>query len=459
MALPSPAGEPPDPSPSQPRWPAPTALPTLSLVGEELQLHDANDAAVDAFRVDVGNFSASKWLCVRGDDPRAVLDRLVRASRAYRWGRQDPPVLRYDLPRSTKPTASAAAEVLVSARIAADEQTEYTITFLRPISTSPSDLEALGPVPSRHFASRVPHPVFAATPPESASPTPSPIPIAHGPPPVTAISPSSLNSLSESEASRSASFSSGHSVSSRRNHRPAVGPERRNLPLSPEATSMLAHATGLVTHPASRRESIDGGHTDSRQPSIDADQDSTLALEDKLPLSVSVLVGRTTSLDRGIEALSDGTDRGAGKPLPFRVPTRGERDADADAGAARDTTPSDGDGAQTPDAPQVFADDEELTNGATLPATESVPSSPAAPLNGSVAAAKRHTLTLHNLVDMIETVPMVSAWQRSGGVPAPGTHPSRPSRNRSCSWQTLMAELPGSTKPGTITPVPTLLST
>ncbi|GAA5883852.1 hypothetical protein JCM3774_005798 [Rhodotorula dairenensis] len=400
--LPLSSAEPPGPVPS-PRWPAPAALPTLCLVGSDLRLADPNEAAIDALRLDADTFSGSKWLQTRGargaDEPHAVLDRLAQDSRAYRWGRDEPPVLRY---WSGHAVGAAAAEVLVSRDSTLAGEPVYTITFLRPIPTSssspppPVDLEAVGPVPPRRFASRVPHldPV-AASAELAAGPFPSSIPPVNSLP-QPAISPSSWNSLCGSDASRSASFSSGYSMSSRRPNRPAVGPERRKLPLSPEATSMLAHATGFLTQPTARRESVDGG--DSRPPPwSEMEQCAQSALEDKLPLSVSVLVGRTTSLDRGIEALSDGTDRSAGKPLPFRVPTRAEQDAQAHPALGE---------AQNCDELGLSTQDE-IVNGVASPATDFAPSSPVASLNGSTSAAKRQTLTLHNLVDMVETVPMI----------------------------------------------------
>ncbi|TKA52049.1 hypothetical protein B0A53_04709 [Rhodotorula sp. CCFEE 5036] len=369
-------------------------LPTLSLVGPHLRLGNFNEAAVDALQPKAADdFSATEWLRVGDDevDAHAILDRLVQDSRAYRWGQNDPPILKY---RSVGPTP-AAAEVLVSATRNQSDETVYTLTLIRP--ATPPETNAVGPGPPRRFASRVPPQLDTVAAAAAATGATAPISISSSPSgvPAPAISPPLLSGLSGSDASRSASFSSGFSASSRKAaNRPAVGLERRNLPLSPETTSMLAHATGLVTgksHPSTRRTSI--------HDSDDAGTNGT-TLEDKLPPSVSVLVGRTQSLDRGIEALSDGTDRGAGKPLPFRVPTPAERDAHSPGSSPIPSPPV--------EPESSTAEDDPFTSGAATPASASTrPASPTLSLNGSLEAARRQTLTLHNLVDMVETVPMI----------------------------------------------------
>lgn len=399
--------------------PPPPGLPTLCLAGPQLRLDGINEVAVDVLQLqNADHFSGSEWLQVDHTDAHAILERLVQDSGAYKWGQNEPPILKYRV----GPTR-AVAEVLVSASQNHSNETVYTITLLRP--ASPARLDAVGPGPPRRFAARVPQldtvaaTTGAATAPISISSSASGIPA-----PAPTTSPSALNGLSGSDASRSASFSSGYSLSSRKAaSRPAVGPERRNLPLSPEMTSMLAHATGLVTgksYPTTRRPS------DARPDDAETN-DSTL--EDKLPRSVSVLVGRTQSLDRGIEALSDGTDRSAGKPLPFRVPTRAERDAHS-------PSPS----ASPPGEPESGRTEDPLTSGAATPANASTrPASPTLSLNDSPEALRRQTLTLHNLVDMVETVPMVS-------VPlSPSRQPQLSQKehsltnapsSRSCSWRT-----------------------
>lgn len=387
---------------------SPACLPTLSLVGPQLRIDDINEAAVDALQLqDADRFSASEWLQVDDNDgdAHAILDRLVQDSKAYRWGQNEPPILKYRVGPSR---TTAAAEVLASVcKNQSGDETVYTITLVRP--AAPPEPDAVGPGPPRQLATRVPHLDTVAAPSEPAAPIPITSSTTSLTP--TAISPSSLNG----DASRSASFSSGYSVSSRKaTNRPAVGPERRNLPLGPEFTSMLAHATGLVTgkgHSSPRRGEVERGPSPSTIPWTPADgtrTDGSSALEDKLPLSVSVLIGRTQSFDRGIEALSDGTDRAAGKPLPFRIPTRAERDAlqasnDGD-GDERDAM------TQSPSPTAESEEEEEEARRVTAEETKPAPS-----LDGD--AARRQTLTLHKLVDMVETVPTVS-------LPVYDAHPS-----------------------------------
>lgn len=384
-------------------------LPVLSLAGPHLRLDDINGAAVEALQLqdDADRFSAPEWLHTdNDDDAHAILDRLVQESNAYKWGQNEPPILKY---RGVGPT-SAAAEVLASATKNRSGETIYTITLVRP--ASPPEPDAVGPGPPRRFASRVPHLDSVAS--EPTAPIPISSSAASGVP-APAMSPTSLNNFSGSDASRTASFSSGYSMSSRKAaNRPAVGPERRNLPLSPEMTSMLAHATSLVTdksHPSTRRELADPDAAATRPAAAPRSRsdDTTpptngFLLEDKLPLAVSVLIGRTQSFDRGIEALSDGTDRGAGKPMPFRTPTRVERaieDHDADDDADRDATMH---------SPSPPAETEETSKVAEDGAQDGE----TAPANGE--ASNRQTLTLNNLTDMVETVPMVSGASFTGSL-------------------------------------------
>ena len=386
---------------------SPTAqLPALSVAGPHLRLDDINGAAVEALQLhDAARFSASEWLHTdNDDDAHALLERLVQESNAYKWAKNEPPILKY---RGVGPT-SAAAEVLVSASKNRSDEKIYTITLIRP--ASPPEPDAVGPGPPRRFASRVPHLDTVAS--ESTAPIPISSSTASGVP-APAMSLTSLNNFSGSDASRTASFSSGYSVSSRKAaNRPAVGPERRNLPLSPEMTSMLAHATSLVTdksHPSTRRELADPDAATSRPAAAprsrsddNAPPTNGFPLEDKLPLAVSVLIGRTQSFDRGIEALSDGTDRGAGKPMPFRTPTRGERASDggdADDDADRDAT------MQCPSPPAEIEETSKV-------AEDGAQDGETAPANGE--ASNRQTLTLNTLTDIVETVPMVRGASFTG---------------------------------------------
>ncbi|GAA5993530.1 hypothetical protein JCM10908_000635 [Rhodotorula pacifica] len=406
--------------PASPSSRATAGLPTLSLAGPALRIKDINAAASTALRIGPptqrDEFSGSRWLrpTVSEITAESTLAKLAQDTSTYEWGRDEPPILHYWLGET-----EAAAEVLVSVATpdaAATDDKVYTIVFLRPIpvhAPPPPELEATHAVPPRRFASRVPQLDTVSAAGSSASSTTSVSPAANGIP--VAISPSSLQSLvgSSEGTSRSASFSSGHSISSRKTNRPTVGPERRNLPLSPEATSMLAHATGLVTNnksnASSRRESIDTPAAESSRASpwaTTAEQVATAALEDKLPLSVSVLVGRTKSFDRGIEALSDGTDRGAGKPLPYRVPTRAEQDASPPPRqdtALRSATPP-RESQEVGQEQKTAATEDSTMGGATPPAVDDTrPASPAP----SLESTRRQALTVHNLVDLVETVPMI----------------------------------------------------
>ena len=164
-------------------------LPTLSLVGPHLRLGNFNEAAVDALQPKAADdFSATEWLRVGDDevDAHAILDRLVQDSRAYRWGQNDPPILKY---RSVGPTP-AAAEVLVSATRNQSDETVYTLTLIRP--ATPPETNAVGPGPPRRFASRVPPQLdtvaaaaaaTGATAPISISSSPSGVP----PPPISPL--------------------------------------------------------------------------------------------------------------------------------------------------------------------------------------------------------------------------------------------------------------------------------
>lgn len=371
-------------------------LPIVTLSSrDDLKLKGYNQAAVRDLDLTAGNspFRAAAWLRRPGprhsEDPLEdgealdVLEGLARESLRCTWGQG---VLLHFWSNA----APASAEVLVSH---ASRTGTIEIVFLRPLDmpslASPDPLESH--VPESRFSSRVPPPPLSVD--RSAGSAPSGAQTTAVP---KGVPQHVLNGDAKSETSRSASWGSGQSTSAstRRTSRPAVGAERRNLPLSPEFTSMLAHATGRVTDPNSfSPETRQTSPIDGRPPPwarlAQRDED-TARLEEKLPLSVGVLVGRRESFDRGIEALSDGTDRSAGRPLPFRVPTQDERDAhDLRRADSMDTS-------ATP--PLTDTPDIEMASSSKPPSPPPVPPT----------AARRQALSFGQLADMIETMPVVS---------------------------------------------------
>lgn len=347
-------------------------LPVVCLRADDLYIDNMTEAARRELAGAALDSPAATWL--RRSDPlddtpwRAgelfrLLECKAHESSRLAWGRGV--LLHYDTyTRST-------AEVLVSL---ADDRSCFTIVFLRPCfppaARSPEFVTAN--LPERSFAARV----SAVSGGDSAG----------------------LSSLIQDETSRSASFSSsGHSTSAstRKSNRPAVGPERRNLPLSPEFTSMLAHATSLVTNKAgpSTTTTTDSEQHDSSVPS---------ASHSKLPRSIEVMMGQHQSFDRGVEILSENTDRSAGRPLPFRTPSSAELQEEIRNGTPPFFAAADGaEGKSGDDAPQ----DSEMGN-MTPPRSASGPPSPddAPPSD----ARERRVLSHDQLIDLVESTPAIA---------------------------------------------------
>lgn len=139
--------------------------------------------------------------------------------------------------------------------------------------------------------------------------------------------------------------------------------------------------------------------TDSEQH----DSSAPSASHSKLPRSIAVMMGQHQSFDRGVEILSENTDRSAGRPLPFRTPSSAELQEEIRNGTPPFFATADGaEGKSGDDAPQ----DSEMGNMTPPGTTASGPPSPDdAPPSG---AGERRVLSHDQLIDLVESMPAIA---------------------------------------------------